>query len=216
MVSQSGGMLCTMRRLLPVVLFLAGCDATTSVSIENRRAVDTTVFVAFGADSVVNGDTWDFCSGDELSCSFPLAGNTTKPLPTPNGAYLNATFSFGQPVGCNTTKAEFNINNPKWYDVLDVSLVDGYNDPIQISVTPTGDAKATQIGPPVGKEGNENVFGVFPYGCDICVERQNPPCGISKGKSGCKEGTQYDPKVPCQWQGPKKGGGGQITVSLLD
>ena len=48
------------------------------------------------------------------------------------------------------------------------------------------------------------------------MERQNPPCGITKGTTGCKKGTQYDPDVPCQWQGPTKGGGGTVTVSLVN
>ncbi len=187
----------------------ADCSGGTPVSVHNGTTKVTTVYVAFGSDSVVTADDWTFCSGSGLNCSFDLAANATKPLPT-GGKYLNATFAFDHVVGCGATKAEVNVNNPSWYDQADVSLVDGYSNNIEIM------AGSTQLGPPKGKTGNEKVYGVFPYGCDICVERQNPPCGISKGKEGCKTGSQYDPDVPCQWQGTKKGGGGDpIVISLL-
>jgi hypothetical protein len=51
-------------------------------------------------------------------------------------------------------------------------------------------------------------------GCDICTARDNPPCGIAKGKEGCKAGTQYKPDVPCQNQGKKMGGGSVVVVAL--
>jgi hypothetical protein len=104
-----------------------------------------------------------------------------------------------------------NVNNPKWYDTLDVSLVDGYSNQIEIdAATSKGTVK---LGPPKGATGNEKVLGVFPNGCDICVARQNPPCGMKPGKDGCKKGPdQYHPDVLCQWQGLKMGGGETIQV----
>ena len=186
------------------------CSNGTCVSIQNTRTTATTVYVSFGADSKITAADWLFCEGTGLTCSFPLAAKTTDQLPNPTGAYLNATFSFDAPVGCGVTKAEVNVNNPSWYDILDVSLVDGYSNSIEIT------SGSTTLGPVTGETGNEKVYGVYPYGCDICVERQNPPCGIAKGKQGCQTGTQYDPDVPCQWQGTTKGGGGEsVTVSLL-
>lgn len=173
----------------------------TSLSVSNKRTVDTTVYVSFGSDSRITANDWTFCNGSGLNCNFVLGANSTKPLPNPSGSYINATFSFDAPVGCGVTKAEVNINNPSWADTLDVSLVDGYSNDIQMLVTTDAETPTT-LGPPKGESGNEKVFGLFPYGCDICVERQNPPCGISKGKEGCKKGTQYDPDVPCQYQAP--------------
>lgn len=204
--------------LLILILFLAGCDGIsgsgTQLTVDNQRTVSTAVHVAFGANSKITADSWDFCKGSGLTCSFSLAAKSSKKLPNPSGALINATFSFDAPVECGVTKAEININNPHWYDVLDVSLVDGYSNRIQITVTPT-DGESVLLGPPVTATGNEKVFGLFPYGCDICVERQNPPCGITPGKTGCKSGGQYSPAVPCQWQGPTKSGGGQATITLL-
>lgn len=204
-----------MRMILCVLaVFAFGCPPTpdpTTVTIANHTKTDTTVYVAFGAASKITASSpgWpEFCEGSGLVCNFSLAGGTVRPLPS-SKENLNATFSFGS-SGCGATKAEVNVNNPDWYDILDVSLVDGYSNRVQITATPPGDAggaDATLLGPPLGASGNENVYGLFPLGCDICVERQSPPCGIAPGKDGCKAGTQYDPKPPCQWQGPKKGGG---------
>jgi hypothetical protein len=138
-----------------------------------------------------------------------LQPKSSQELPT-GGSYLNVTISFNSPATCGNTKAEVNVNNPSWYDVTDVSLVDGFSNFIVI------DANGTKI-VPHGKSGNEKAFGVYPLGCDACALRLNPPCGFPAGtKDGCKGGTQYKPDVPCQYQGPMKGGGGSIKVMLVD
>jgi len=174
----------------------------TALSVSNKRTdVATTVYVSFGSDSAITAKDWSFCDGSGLNCSFSLAESATMQMPNPSGKYINATFSFDAPVGCGVTKSEVNINNPSWADTLDVSLVDGYSNDISMVVSGAG-GKLTTLGPPNGETGNEKVFGLFPYGCDICVERQAPPCGIAKGKEGCKKGAQYDPDVPCQYQAP--------------
>lgn len=193
----------------------AARGAGTELTVENQTSAPTTVYVSFGADSKITASDWSsFCTGAGLSCSFPLGASGKQPLPNPKAAYLNATFAFGAPVGCGVTKAEVNVNNPTWYDTLDVSLVDGYSNNVKIAAAPSG-APAVELGPPAGAVGNQEVYGLFPVGCDICVERQNPPCGMAKGKHGCKKGTQYDPAVPCQWQGPAKGGGGTAAIVLV-
>ncbi len=190
----------------------SAANATTA-AVHNKTKTATTVYVAFGSDSAITASDWAFCTGSGLNCSFPLAAGAVQDLTGTD--YLNATLAFGEAVGCGVTKSEVNINNPAWYDILDVSLVDGYSNNVQIVATPTG-GKAQQLGPPLGETGNEKVYGLFPYGCDICVERQAPPCGISTGKTGCKAGTQYDPDVICQWQGPTMGGGGlAVEVQLV-
>lgn len=184
----------------------------TSVTLTNRQG-PTTVYFNFGADSVVKPSDWSFCTVTApLNCNFQLSGS--QRLPTNGGKYLNVTLSFGSPVTCDMTKAELNVNNPSWYDIYDVSLVDGYSNKIQINYK-SPDGAVNKLGPPNGKTGNEKIFGVYPYGCDVCVARQKPQCGISKGTEGCKTGSQYKPDVPCQFQGPVKGGGGVVDVILL-
>jgi hypothetical protein len=186
--------------------------AGSKVLVHNATDKEARVFVSFGASSVVRASNWRFfCKGsDDSSCSFSLASRSHRNLPIGNKR-LNATFSVNVPVGCGATKAEVDLNNSAWYDIADVSLVDGYNNKLSIDVVTVSDGGQSvtkALGPPVGKDGNQEVFGLFPYGCDICVARQSPPCGIAKGTEGCKQGTQYDPKVPCQYQGSRKGGGG--------
>lgn len=200
--------------VLSAVLFPrpAIANGTSTVEISNDTASDTVVYFAFGADSAIT--SWSFCpTTSRLNCQFPLKAHTKQNLPLA-GAYLNATFSFGAAVTCGSTKGELNLNNPKWYDIADVSLVDGYSNKIAISIT-GAHGTVTKLGPPLGRNGNQKVFGLFPLGCDICVARKNPPCGMTPGKSGCKAGPdQYHPNVPCQFQGSTMGGGSTVRVSF--
>jgi hypothetical protein len=201
---------------------LGGVGGLAHLHIANDTGKSTTVFVTFGADTVVGPGNWSgFCTPNPSGCQFSLGSHDVQAMPL-GGLYLNATFTFNHTATCGATKAEVNINNPKWYDIADVSLVDGYSDKIQITaLEPAADAGAdggptsTVLGPPVGREGNERVFGVFPLGCDICVARQSPPCGMKPGKTGCKTGSQYNPDVPCQYQGSVMGGGSYLTVTLV-
>lgn len=201
-----------MRHVLAAIalLVITACAEAkpTAVTVHNSTAVATTVYVAFGADSKVLPPAWAlFCTAQgALNCTFPLAAGASQALPA--AGYLNATLSFGAAVGCGSTKAELNLNNPKWFDVADVSLVDGYSNKVAIV------ANGTRLGPPLGSSGNEKVYGLFPLGCDICTGREHPPCGMKPGGAGCKAGSQYKPDVPCQYQGPKKGGGGKVEVLL--
>lgn len=179
--------------------------------IENQRSESVSVFVAFGSDSVTNAASFPLLCGDAgaLSCSFQVNASGTVTLDT-GASYTNATIAFLAPVGCGATKAELNLNNPAWYDTLDVSLVDGFNAPVRVR---DGDLTVEAL----TESGNETAFGVYPLGCDICVSREAPPCGFPVGPSEeCKTGTQDDPDVPCQAQSAVLGGGtGTVTVSLL-
>lgn len=186
----------------------------TTMSVTNATAAPLTVYVSFGSDSKVRPAAWKFCKASSpLNCTFPLPPKGKQTLPL-NGSYLNATLSFDAPVGCGTTKIEFNVNNPKWFDTYDISLVDGFNHAVAVEVTDS--SGKTALGPAVGPADNEKVYGVYPLGCDICVKRSKPSCGRSIGTDGCKTGTQYKPDVPCQHQGVVKGGGGaDIEVAVL-
>ena len=186
----------------------------STVVVKNKTASPVTVYVSFGADSVVLPAAWaSFCpSTARLNCQFPLAASGSQGLPLA-GKYLNATISFGAPVGCGTTKAELNLNNPKWYDITDISLVDGYSNKVAIDVMDVSGART--LGPPKGASGNEKVYGLYPLNCDICTARQSPPCGASPGQSGCKAGSQYNPQPPCQNQGATMGGGSVVVVRYL-
>jgi hypothetical protein len=212
-------------KAVALLVLVLGCsraaplpDAATppsTLSVRNLSGGNTTVYVAFGADSVVLPGNWSFCAGSGLNCTFALPSLSKKDLPL-TGQYVNATFSFGSPVTCGITKAEVNLNNPGWYDIADVSLVDGFSNKVSITLWQLGGPRRlpTVLGPPKGQDGNEKVLGLFPYGCDICVARQNPPCQIPRGRQGCKKGTQYAPDVICQYQGPKMTGGQRVEIRL--
>jgi len=169
------------------------------VRITNKQSAPASVYINFAADSVLKPTDLPFCEVmGPLNCQFTLAANSSQDIPNPQAKYLNMAFSFNAPVTCGSTKAEVLVNNPKWFDILDVSVVDGFNEKIQMNLTPTG-GKMTQLGPPVGKLGNQKVFGVFPYACTICAGIKDAPCGDA-GKGECKLGTESNPDVPCQYQ----------------
>jgi hypothetical protein len=190
--------------------------SASTLAIENDDALNVVVYVAFGSDSAVTPSSLSLCRIDAgLTCDFVVKGHSTQEIPI-GGRYLNATIAFSEPVGCGATKAELNLNNSGWYDTADVSLVDGFNAPVAIDLYPLDAGTAVRLGPVTSAEGNEKAYGVFPLGCDICVARQNPPCGMRPGKAGCKAGpNQYRPDVICQYQGASFGGGERVVVRRL-
>ena len=190
---------------------LGAAAGKSTVVVVNDTGASAMVYLAFGADSVVLPAAFPFCDTGQppapLSCSFRLASKAEQALPLA-GAYLNVTMAFDAPVNCGSTKAEVNVNNPAWFDVLDVSLVDGFSNGVEIQ---TGTVMLAAF----KGTGNEKALGVYPLGCDVCVARQHPPCGMTPGRDGCKAGSQYAPDVPCQWQGAVKGGGTPVRVVLV-
>jgi len=174
-------------------------EKNKTVRITNQQGAAAEVYVNFAADSVLKPTDLPFCRvTGQRSCQFTLAARSSQDFPNPQAKYLNMALAFNAPVTCGSTKAEVLVNNPKWFDILDVSVVDGFNEKVQINLTPTN-GTPTQLGPPVGKLGNQKIFGVFPYACTICADIKNAPCGDA-GKGECKLGTESKPDVPCQYQ----------------
>jgi hypothetical protein len=200
----------------------AAVDATfssTQARVENRTRSTVSVYASFGSDSVVGPQNWPFCATlDAGGCTFSLAPSAGQDLPT-GGSYLNVTLSFNEAAGCQVSLGELNIGNPAWsQDTANISLVNGWNADIEIDVKTDG--ATTTLGPTKGPVHNEAAFGVYPNGCDICVAKQQPPCGIepcgspdgSPASCGCKAGTQYNPTVPCQYSFQR---GSNATVALV-
>ena len=174
-------------------------DKNKTVRITNRQGTQAQVYINFAPDSVLKpADVPLFKVTGPLNCEFTLAANSSLDIPNPQAKYLNMALAFNAQVACGSTKAEVLVNNPNWFDILDVSVVDGFNEKIQINLTPTG-GSTTQLGPPVGKLGNQKVLGVFPYGCTICAGIKNAPCGDAGGGE-CKSGSESKPDVLCQHQ----------------
>lgn len=184
-----------------VATFLTAGGGKATAKVTNASGAAINMHIKFGAATKAH----PFCGN--ASCVVPIPNGATIDIPT-CGKYLNATLAFNAPVGCGATKVELDLNNPKWFDIVDVSLVDGWNIPVEVT------ASGKKIGPVDSAIDNEKAFGVYPLACDICVERQSPPCGYAPGKEGCKSGTQYKPDVPCQYQGTVKGGGTSVLVTV--
>jgi len=174
------------------------------VKVTNLSGATVQMHVKYGAVTKAH----PFCS--KPNCVVTIPNKATINIPT-GGKRLNATLAFDAPVGCGATKVELDLNNSAWYDIVDVSLVDGWNKAVEVTVKDPGGSR--KIAAPAAT-GNEKAFGVFPLACDICVARQQPPCGYEPGKHGCKSGTQYNPDVPCQYQGTVMGGGTSVLVTV--
>ena len=201
MRAMGRGRLCCVSLMLAlqVIGVAHAADKNKAVRITNQQGTPAEVYINFAADSVLKPTDLPFCKvTGPLNCHFTLAARSSQDVPNPQGKYLNMALAFNAEVTCGSTKAEVLVNNPSWFDVLDVSVVDGFNEKIQINLTPTG-GQLTQLGPPVGKLGNQKVFGVFPYACTICAGIKNAPCGDG-GPGECKLGTESKPDVLCQYQ----------------
>src|SRR5271166_2649597 len=132
-----------------VVTAAKASAGASTLTIANDTDGNAKVYLAFGSNSVVlpASPGWTFCKGSGLNCDFELAKHSSQHAPLA-GKYLNVTISFDKPVTCDTTKAEVNINNPAWYDICDISLVDGFNKFVAIDTVSS--AGALTLGPPNG------------------------------------------------------------------
>jgi hypothetical protein len=168
-----------------------------TISLVNNQSSPAEVNINFGSDSQLNArDLAGFCDSisKPLNCHLTLAANSSKEIPNPDFKYVNLALAFNGQVTCGSTKAEVIANNPHWYDIMDVSVVDGFNNRIEIKAIPTGQSPVV-LGPPAGLTGNQTIFGVFPLACTQCAAILNPPCE-SKGPSECHAGTESDPNPP--------------------
>jgi hypothetical protein len=209
-----------------LVLMLAGgaqaqnpCLApkNKTVTITNTQGQPATIFINFGADSAINAnDLGSLCGkpNSPLNCQFQLGPNGSQQIPNPQMKYINMTLAFNAPITCGTTKAEMTVNNPNFCDVFDVSVVDGFNERMQITVDERPVGQLVTLGPPLGLTKNQNVFGVFPYGCDRCAANVSPPpaCGPYPGNSACHAGTEFNPIPVCQYQSNQPNASVQIVL----
>jgi hypothetical protein len=192
------------------------------VIIKNMQKTKAEVNINFSDISEINkSNLGSLCdkrgTSSNLNCGFDLGPNEQKEITNPSFKKLSMSLAFNKFVGCGATKAELTVN---WNtdDNFDVSCVDGFNEKIAMIFTPES-GKQVKLGPPNGLTGNESIYGVFPYGCDICAGRLGPQkaCGpYPPGNSGCKSGTEHKPSVICQYSlnhpGEDKG---EITIYLL-
>lgn len=185
------------------------------VHIINDQSEPATVFINFGDESALNSNDLSFCEPEgktRLNCRFRINGHASREIPNPQKKKLVMSLAFNAPVACGSTKAEVTVNNPTFCDNADVSVVDGFNERIQIEVDGRPMGQIVTLGPPVGKLGNQQVFGVFPFACTICAGILNPPCG-SAGPQECHAGTESNPRPVCQYQINQPNG--RLNIVLL-
>lgn len=220
-------------------------NKNVQVIVKNSQAKTAKVSINLGAyptelstrRNEVKSQFQKICTNwtDTWSCNFDLAAGDSKTL-TSDTKWYNLSIAFNAPgnvIRCPVTQAELNVNTPTpKNDAFNVSLVNGYNEKIQMTFKPeTGaiiqtDIPANAIGL---ASGNENKKGVYPSGCTICTYRLNPPsyqqdknCPDYKGNltAGCHfpQGKEFEkkPNVPCHFEltTPDKYKG-VLTVELL-
>jgi hypothetical protein len=186
-----------------------------TVNIINNQSNAATVFINFGAESALNSNDLSFCDAEgktPLNCRFKIDGHGSREIPNPQKKKVVMSLAFNAPVACGSTKAEITVNNPAFCDNADVSVVDGFNERIQIDVDGRPMGQVVKLGPPLGKLGNQQVFGVFPFACTICAGIVNPPCG-SAGPQECHAGTETNPNPVCQYQIQQPNG--RVDIVLL-
>ena len=171
-----------------------------TVTIINNQSAPATVFINFSDTSLLNSKDLSFCRQQPaLNCQFTLGAKQSQEITNPLKKKLIMSLAFNKPVTCGSTKAEITVNNPEFCDNADVSVVDGFNEKIEIKVA--APPSTVILGPPKGLLGNQEVFGVFPYGCDRCAANVSPQkaCGPYPPNQ-CHGGTEHRPNPVCQWQ----------------
>ena len=183
------------------------------IVLVNNQSSAADVFINFSDISAINATNLaGFCDSTSppLNCHLKLAGNSSKVLPNPDFKYVNMALAFNSQVTCGATKAEVIANNPAWCDIEDVSVVDGFNNKIEIDAIGAGGG-TERLGPPNGVSGNQNLFGVYPFACTQCAAILNAPCGTN-GVGECHPGTESAPIPPCQYQMESPDGKIQIIL----
>lgn len=178
---------------------------TTTLLVSNSVFSAFTVQVEPNAAGTMPLLTWSQADAGCLSqlVTQGCAGATSATGSCPSPSYMrfyggscnqiSLTFQIGT-APCNLTQAEvFFVRQPgteNYSTTYDVSLVNGWGGPV--SVTPNGGNQAVRV---LTINGAVDTAGAYPYACDTCTSRTNPP-PCSPYPSGCS--TAPNPPL-CQW-----------------
>jgi len=215
-----------------------------TVKIINSQQKTAKVSINFGAyppnmpqrRAEVKSQFQKICTNwtDEWSCNFDLAPSPTG-ITFPNDKkWYNMSIAFNAPgnvIRCPVTQAEYNVNVSPGGDGFNVSLVNGFNEKIQMTFQPDGKGEILKTDVPVNamgtQSGNQNKLGVFPSGCTICTYRLDPPrrqtdpnCPDYNNDwtTGCKAGgrdKEKNPDFKCQFNLGSTQNKGILMVTLL-
>ncbi len=154
-------------------------DFARTIRFNNTSAKDVTVYLVFVNGLTGNGGTYTADYFNKQGCAMYRADRCKFTINKGKGAGKTLNLSKGcinisggldhEPMGpCPTTMFEINIcpNDNKTHDHFDLSLVNGFNDALQIiSSTGTSTKYVTKA------TGNHDAVGVFPLGC--CQAKSN-------------------------------------------
>jgi len=203
--------------LLILLAVSSAAAAQTTLKVHNAASHPVDVWVTVGAVAGC-AKIADFPfitpAANKMQGSFTLGAGDSQAFPTDKGC-LNGNISFGSaPQNCPTPTApqgmnlaEFNLNQGT--ETIDISDVAGVNAFIEFQMNgggawgTAGHANMTSfsnedIGQNVGRP------GVYPYGCDVCTARQNPP--------SCTTGKTCQIEAICNVQRTPGTEGGTVTV----
>jgi hypothetical protein len=209
--------------------------APTTLKITNRSGAEVKVYLTLGAvagcvaDVSATGLVTKQGRLSALQGRFLLANGSTQAYTPPQEQGISGNFAFGTPpLNCPTAEyrngvnlAEFMLNNAfqggSAQETIDVSCVAGVNALIAFAMTGGGTWNAGSSQPGVANFANKplghntGLVGVYPYGCDGCTSRINPP--VCKNAPPYNEAPQSEPI--CNVQRDASSSGGSVEVIFL-
>jgi hypothetical protein len=173
-----------------------------TITVVNKRKAPVTLYMGFiGAQGWGNYSAKDFPKFSVSSGNPNILYRTVNPGEPavinidPTKGKVSPAFSVDEVTwNCPQTIAEFTLygtdgTNPR--DITDISLVNGFNYPMEIASS-RADVAAVQVD---SATGNKNKYGVFPRYCDECNKSVKPGCPVPPDQSECSPNNQ------CQvWQ----------------
>jgi len=188
-----------------------------TIKVVNKRSAPVTLYMGFiGAVGWGNYSAKDFpgfsvapssCNtegnvlyrtvnpGEQVVINFDPKKGQVSPAFSADRCTWNCTPSTPQ------TLAEFTLQgwNGDW---MDISLVNGFNYPMEIASTSPG-VPAIRVD---SATGNKNKSGVYPLKCDLCNDSQAPGCNLPKDNTECSPNNQCHTLRPY---------GANYTMSIL-
>jgi hypothetical protein len=172
-------------------------DTTTRVQIVNKTDSAITVYITLGTTTGclqhVSLIPYVTDSIGNLVGSFSLGAHDSTVAWAPSSIGFNGNVTFGtQPINCpnaqypnGTNIFEFIVNNSFQSGIpqntVDISCVSGVNCFIKGYLTGGNPWNASSAYPNVDSiynatiTSNSGLVGIFPFGCDTCTGRKNPP-----------------------------------------
>jgi hypothetical protein len=156
-------------------------------------------------------------------CQLVLGPRQSKALPNIPNTCISGNITFGSYPACPNssfpkgfTTAEFTLNPSVGAEDVDVSLVNGYNYTVTITMTGGGSWFVSNTNPPKGitqivpkPTQNTGNPGVYPEDCTDCIQLVGSPvCPGFSTNPTCQAARI------CDGQRPVSNNGGTVTVTL--